>query len=204
MDLLERIPPEWRQGPLIIDESAGRPYAESAYGREWRVVARAAGLPSHVWSMDARAGAITEAEDAGADLDHIRSAAAHAQAATMQRSSRGAVGKSPGGGDAAGAPGPAEGILNRSGERLGNASAVRPLKTSGATRIAAGGVEASRCCSMRFGGIGLTMKCLHAHATRLPPRTRFCVAFPHQLSRSCGLAPPQPLNRLPRPAETCC
>ncbi|ACA18638.1 phage integrase [Methylobacterium sp. 4-46] len=94
LDLLERVPPERRSGPLIIDEVAGRPYAESAYGREWRVVARAAGLPSEIWNMDARAGAITEAEEAGADLDHIRSAAAHAQTATTQRYSRGAVGKS--------------------------------------------------------------------------------------------------------------
>jgi hypothetical protein len=81
-------------GPLIIDETAGRPYAESAYGREWRVVARAAGIPDHIWNMDARAGAITEAEDAGADLDHIRSTAAHAQISTTARYSRGAIGKS--------------------------------------------------------------------------------------------------------------
>jgi hypothetical protein len=32
-------------------------------------VARAAGIPDAVWNMDARAGAITEAEDAGVDLD---------------------------------------------------------------------------------------------------------------------------------------
>ncbi|AWN39693.1 integrase [Methylobacterium durans] len=94
LDLLEQIPPEQRTGPLIIDEAASRPYAESAYGREWRIVARAAGIPNHVWNMDARAGAITEAEDAGADLDHIRSAAAHSQTSTTQRYSRGAVGKS--------------------------------------------------------------------------------------------------------------
>ncbi|GJD65636.1 integrase [Methylobacterium frigidaeris] len=94
LDLLDRVPLERRTGPLIIDEASGRPYAESAYGREWRIVARAAGIPSHIWNMDARAGAITEAEDAGADLDHIRSAAAHSQAATTQRYSRGAVGKS--------------------------------------------------------------------------------------------------------------
>ncbi|WP_267421837.1 integrase [Methylobacterium sp. GC_Met_2] len=92
--LLERVPADRRVGPLILDEIAGRPYAESAYGREWRIVARAAGVPDHVWNMDARAGAITEAEDAGADLDHIRSAAAHTQVSTTQRYSRGAVGKS--------------------------------------------------------------------------------------------------------------
>ena len=92
--LLERVPADRRVGPLILDETAGRPFAESAYGREWRFVAKAAGVPDHVWNMDARAGAITEAEDAGADLDHIRSAAAHAQTSTTQRYSRGAVGKS--------------------------------------------------------------------------------------------------------------
>lgn len=94
LGLLDRVPVDRRVGPLIIDETAGRPYAESAYGREWRIVARAAGVPDHVWNMDARAGAITEAEDAGADLDHIRSAAAHTQVSTTQRYSRGAVGKS--------------------------------------------------------------------------------------------------------------
>ena len=92
--LLDRVPADRRVGPLILDETAGRPYAESAYGREWRIVARAAGIPDLVWNMDARAGAITEAEDAGADLDSIRSAAAHTQASTTQRYSRGAVGKS--------------------------------------------------------------------------------------------------------------
>ena len=89
--LLDRAPVDRRIGPLIIDETAGRPYAESAYGREWRIMAKAAGSPDHVWNMDARAGAITDAEDAGADLDHIRSAAAHTQVSTTQRYSRGAV-----------------------------------------------------------------------------------------------------------------
>ncbi len=46
---------------------------------------RAAGIPSHFWNMDARAEVSTEAGDAGADLDHIRSAAAHARAATTPR-----------------------------------------------------------------------------------------------------------------------
>ncbi|WP_336490974.1 hypothetical protein [Methylobacterium nigriterrae] len=57
-------------------------------------MARAAGIPNQVWNMDARAGAITEAEDAGAHLDHIRSAAAHSQTSTTQRYSRDALGKS--------------------------------------------------------------------------------------------------------------
>jgi integrase len=89
-----QIPFEQRVGPLIIDEQQGRPHAGDAFQREWRKVARAAGIPDHIWNMDARAGAITEAEDAGADLDAIRAIAAHTDAKTTVRYSRGAVGKS--------------------------------------------------------------------------------------------------------------
>jgi hypothetical protein len=94
LQVLVHVPAERRVGPVIVDETAGRPYAEDAYQREWRKVARAAGVPDYIWNMDARAGAITEAEDAGADLDLIRSAAAHSQASTTARYCRGAVGKS--------------------------------------------------------------------------------------------------------------
>lgn len=86
--------PERRVGPLIVDEPQGRPYAGDAFQREWRKVARAAGIPDHIWTMDARASAITEAEDAGADLDAIRATAAHPDGKTTARYSRGAVGKS--------------------------------------------------------------------------------------------------------------
>lgn len=94
LQVLEHVPAERRLGPVIVDEAAGRPYARDAYAREWRIIARAAGIPDHVFNMDARAGAITEAEEAGADLDMIRAAAAHTQASTTARYSRGAVGKS--------------------------------------------------------------------------------------------------------------
>jgi integrase len=92
--VLSTIPNSARIGPLIIDENAGRPYAEHAYAREWRMVARAAGVPDVVWNMDARAGGISEADDAGADLDSIRSAAGHTQASTTARYVRGTIGKS--------------------------------------------------------------------------------------------------------------
>jgi hypothetical protein len=92
--LLAKVPISARVGPLIIDEKAGRPYAEHAYSREWRDVARAAGVPDQVWNMDARAGGISEADDAGADLDSIRSAAGHTQASTTARYVRGTIGKS--------------------------------------------------------------------------------------------------------------
>ncbi|KPH80823.1 MULTISPECIES: integrase [Bosea] len=92
--LLAQIPAEQRIGALIVDETAGRPYAEFAYARDWRVIARAAGIPDAVWNTDARAGAITEAEDAGAELDTIRGSIGHTQASTTARYSRGAIGKS--------------------------------------------------------------------------------------------------------------
>jgi hypothetical protein len=94
VSILDRIPNSARVGPLIIDEKAGRPYAEHAYSREWRDVARAAGVPDKVWNMDARAGGISEADDPGADLDSIRSAAGHSQASTTARYVRGTIGKS--------------------------------------------------------------------------------------------------------------
>ncbi len=94
LQLMAQVPPDAKVGPVVIDEAAGRPYAKDAYAREWRIVARAAGIPDEVWNMDARAGAITEAEDAGADLDTIRGAVGHTQASTTARYSRGALGKS--------------------------------------------------------------------------------------------------------------
>ena len=92
--ILAQVPASIRIGPLIIDEIAGRPYAPHTYTREWRAVARAAGVPDYVWNMDARAGGISEGDDAGADLDMLRSAAGHSQSSTTARYVRGTIGKS--------------------------------------------------------------------------------------------------------------
>lgn len=94
MRVIGMIPQDRRVGPLIIDEAAGRPFAEHAYAREWRIIAESAGIPKGVWNMDARAGGISEADDAGADLDDIRSQAAHSQVSTTVRYVRGTIGKS--------------------------------------------------------------------------------------------------------------
>lgn len=94
IQLLCQIPADRRVGPVIVDEIAGRPYAEHAYAREWRIIARAAGVPDRIWNMDARAGGISEADEAGADLDAIRSAAGHSQISTTARYVRGTIGKS--------------------------------------------------------------------------------------------------------------
>jgi hypothetical protein len=94
LGLLQQAPVDHRVGVFIVDENSGRPYAAHAYTREWRTIARKAGIPDNVWNMDARAGAITEAEDAGVDLDINRGAVGHTQASTTARYSRGAIGKS--------------------------------------------------------------------------------------------------------------
>lgn len=94
LDVLGRLPARGRVGPVIVDETAGRPYAEHAYAREWRIIARAAGIPDKVWNMDARAGGISEADEAGVELDNIRAFAGHSQASTTARYVRGTGGKS--------------------------------------------------------------------------------------------------------------
>jgi hypothetical protein len=74
LDVLADIP-EPRVGPLIIDENTGRPYTN--FAREWRVIADMAGIPRSVRNMDARAGGLTEAGEAGASLSDARRTAGH-------------------------------------------------------------------------------------------------------------------------------
>jgi integrase len=92
--LLDMVPADRRIGPLIIDETQGRPYAGDAFQREWRKVARAAGIPNGIWNMDARAGGVSEADDAGAELDDIRAQTGHTNPAMTARYARGGLGKS--------------------------------------------------------------------------------------------------------------
>lgn len=80
-------------GPVILCEINGLPYTSFEYRRKWRKVATAAGVPKTVKNMDSRAGAISEATDAGADLEHVRHAATHSDIAMTQRYSRGAAEK---------------------------------------------------------------------------------------------------------------
>lgn len=74
-----------RVGPAIIDERTRCPYAPQGYSRRWRPIADAAGVPGDVWNMDSRAGAITEADEAGADPEDVRKFATHANRQTTQR-----------------------------------------------------------------------------------------------------------------------
>jgi hypothetical protein len=85
MDELALIPAEKRIGPLIICETTARPWRRRHFMEEWRECARAAGVPDAVWCMDTRAGGLSEADEAGADLGAMRHAATHAQASTTVR-----------------------------------------------------------------------------------------------------------------------
>lgn len=80
-------------GPVIINEITGMPWSASEFRRKWRICADLAGVPKSVFSMDSRAGAITEATEAGAELEHVKHAATHSDIAMTQRYSRNAQAK---------------------------------------------------------------------------------------------------------------
>jgi hypothetical protein len=80
-------------GPIIKREATGMPWSANAYRKQWRKIADAAGVPKDVWNMDSRSGAITEATDAGAELEDVRHAATHSDIAMTQRYSRGSAEK---------------------------------------------------------------------------------------------------------------
>src|SRR5262249_3601045 len=73
-----------KSGPVIVFENSGLPYYDYQWRREWRDIARAAGVPDKVYNMDTRSGAISEATGAGADLNPVRHAAAHSNISTTQ------------------------------------------------------------------------------------------------------------------------
>lgn len=89
LEELELIGGAKATGPIIVSEFDNLPWTAIEFRRWWRICADACGVPSTVRNMDSRAGAITEASDAGADLEHIRHAATHSDIAMTQRYSRG-------------------------------------------------------------------------------------------------------------------
>jgi hypothetical protein len=87
-EIIDRIPPENRVGPMIKFEATGLPYRYRHFSRLWRKIANEVGVPSNVWNRDSRAGGVTEGSDAGADLEHLRHHANHKNAQTTQRYNR--------------------------------------------------------------------------------------------------------------------
>lgn len=76
-------------GPVVIDEDHGKPYWENRYTEKFRKVRDAAGVPSNVWSMDSRAGAVSETVEATGSLEDARDLATHTTTKTTRRYSRG-------------------------------------------------------------------------------------------------------------------
>lgn len=72
-------------GPVAARHD-GTPWPDHrGFGKAWRKIADAAGLPKNLRSMDSRAGGISEAAEAGASADDIARSAAHAAKATTRR-----------------------------------------------------------------------------------------------------------------------
>jgi integrase len=84
LPLLDAVPHENRTGTIVKGEK-NLPVRQAMYGRWWRQIARAAGIPDSVWNMDARAGGATEADEAGAALEAIQSALTHSKESTTLR-----------------------------------------------------------------------------------------------------------------------
>jgi hypothetical protein len=82
--LLEAVPHEHRTGPIVKGEG-DLPVRQSSFGKWFRQIARAAGIPDDVWNMDARAGGATEAEESGAELENIQAALTHSKKETTLR-----------------------------------------------------------------------------------------------------------------------
>ena len=89
-DVLAELPPRG-VGPLILDERSGLPWKKAHFSRTFRKIARAAGWPDAVWNMDSRAGAVSEAFEAGAEPADVMRAATHTQISTTMLYNRGSV-----------------------------------------------------------------------------------------------------------------
>jgi hypothetical protein len=83
MEELEAIPLEARTGPLVVDPKTGRPYTKHRFGQVWTCAAQVAGIPDDIWNRDLRAGATTEAREAGAEIDDLKKVMGHAAGSKM-------------------------------------------------------------------------------------------------------------------------
>jgi hypothetical protein len=86
LPLLEAVPHHERTGAVVKGEH-GYAIQERSYRKWFRPIAQVAGIPDNVKLMDLRAGGATEAEEAGADRDAIKTLLSHSkeQEATTTR-----------------------------------------------------------------------------------------------------------------------
>ncbi|KRA58993.1 hypothetical protein ASD85_14995 [Rhizobium sp. Root651] len=76
-------------GPVVIDEDTGKPYRDNHYTTKFSKVRKAAGVPDYVWSMDSRAGAVSETVEATGSLEAAQELATHSTPKMTKRYSRG-------------------------------------------------------------------------------------------------------------------
>lgn len=62
LGLMQVTPKEQRLGPVITCETTGEPWIKRRYQEQFRTIARAAGIPDEIYSMDMRSGGATEAD----------------------------------------------------------------------------------------------------------------------------------------------
>jgi hypothetical protein len=84
--LIQRAPQADRTGAIV--KAYGEPIRTRSYRKWFREIAQAAKIPDSVWNMDARAGAVTEALEAGAERTAVQRAATHASPAMTERYDR--------------------------------------------------------------------------------------------------------------------
>ncbi|MBO0125499.1 hypothetical protein [Agrobacterium sp. OT33] len=75
--------------PTAMMRLDGKPYWDNRYTEKFKKVRNAAGVPSNVWSMDSRAGAVSETIEATGSLEAARDLATHTTTKTTRRYSRG-------------------------------------------------------------------------------------------------------------------
>jgi hypothetical protein len=84
--LIQAVPQADRTGAIV--KAYGEPIRTRSYRKWFREIAKAAKIPDSVWNMDARAGAVTEALEAGAEKTDVQRAATHASPAMTERYDR--------------------------------------------------------------------------------------------------------------------
>jgi hypothetical protein len=89
-DVIAELPPRG-VGPVVLNENTRLPWTPGHFSRTFRKIARAAGWPDEVWNMDSRAGAVSEAFEAGAEPADVMRTATHTQMSTTMLYNRGAV-----------------------------------------------------------------------------------------------------------------
>ncbi|AJY47296.1 hypothetical protein TM49_19080 [Martelella endophytica] len=75
-------------GPVVINEETGKPYYDNRYTKRFARVRETAGVPQYVWSMDSRAGAVTETIAATGSIERARDLATHTTAKMTERYAR--------------------------------------------------------------------------------------------------------------------